>query len=530
MTAEEFQKTFKEDGKGALLSFLKGVQKLQAGGGNVSAIFQGIGLEGQRAGKAILDLAKNADTLPDLFKRSADGMTNLNAINGEFNNQVNTSGQQLARVGEAWHNMLAKAMDSKELTIVLKSIADTLTRVNGNGASAFGTLIAGTLTLAANISKAVVTTYGVLQMTVTAIVAGIMIAGQTIWSIINGAIKSIKLDFLTIKKVASGVWNVIAGVAQLAFGKIKKGFIKVVNGVLAAYNWVVGKFGKEGVELIDLSKTDKNLNAAKERVKKGAKDIVAAMKDNLTGRVDILKDTGKEIADNAVLNTKALGMAIMPQMEMIHSVWDNKEVKQDGGEKFGAKTENEVYGPPVADEGTAVDDIKDDLNGAADDSNVIKDNMNDASSSAINLANSLKSKVEARLNDIRGARESNLSKGGKKRLERVDRDIDRAKAAGNFEDVEKFEARRDRILGMDKFNEAGERALAKGGQMAETGGQMTETGKKGKKKKGITEKLEKVGKEAINKADAGIEKVVNVIKELAEKVESLGEKVEAIAE
>jgi len=125
------------------------------------------------------------------------------------------------------------------------------------------------------------------------------------------------------------------GVAQLAFGKIKKGFIKVVNGVLAAYNWVVGKFGKEGVELIDLSKTDKNLNAA------------------------------KEIADNAVLNTKALGMAIMPQMEMIHSVWDNKEVKQDGGEKFGAKTENEVYGPPVADEGTAVDDIKDDLNGAA---------------------------------------------------------------------------------------------------------------------------------------------------------------------
>jgi len=199
MTAEEFQKTFKEDGKGALLSFLKGVQKLQAGGGNVSAIFQGIGLEGQRAGKAILDLAKNADTLPDLFKRSADGMTNLNAINGEFNNQVNTSGQQLARVGEAWHNMLAKAMDSKELTIVLKSIADTLTRVNGNGASAFGTLtrvngngasafgtiIAGVLRASALISKAVVTTYGVLQMTVTAIVAGIMIAGQTIWSIIK---------------------------------------------------------------------------------------------------------------------------------------------------------------------------------------------------------------------------------------------------------------------------------------------------------------------------------------------------------
>lgn len=74
-----------------------------------------------------------------------------------------------------------------------------------------------------------------------------------------------KTIFQLLAENAQANFYLIAGGAKLAISGIVGTFYDMINGILSAYNWVMGKFGKDGVELVkqpdwidDMNATGKN--------------------------------------------------------------------------------------------------------------------------------------------------------------------------------------------------------------------------------------------------------------------------------
>lgn len=220
MTGDEFRKLAEEDISNAAATFVEGLDRIGASGGNVQQVLQDVGLGSVRVSKVMLSLSSDTEELRSNLNLANDEMERQTALNNEAEKRFGTLLNQMTRfrnaikavmidIGEGMVPVLAKFVGNladaisgvREFSDVLNT--DTFVRA----AKALGLL---TLALGASKIPAIVVAFKTLSTAISLVGTSSLVASN-----------AVKLLFVAFKPLLIGgaIFVAIAGVTKM-FGNM----------------------------------------------------------------------------------------------------------------------------------------------------------------------------------------------------------------------------------------------------------------------------------------------------------------------
>lgn len=95
MSSEQFQAAFKDDAAGAIASFVEGLGRVQAAGGDVFTILENLGAEDVRVARALLTMSMSGDLLRESLEMGAQAWEDNSALADEAAKRYETTGARL---------------------------------------------------------------------------------------------------------------------------------------------------------------------------------------------------------------------------------------------------------------------------------------------------------------------------------------------------------------------------------------------------------------------------------------------------
>ncbi|XID91033.1 phage tail tape measure protein [Paenibacillaceae bacterium WGS1546] len=245
MSAAEFQRAFKEDAAGAIVSFIEGLGEIDKAGGNVFGVLDELGLSEVRLRDALLRSAGAGDVLRESLDLATQSWEENSALTKEAEQRYATFESQLKifwnrlkdiaiTIGDALMPALLAAMEAAEPFInLLASLADRFASLDPSMqriiivlatlAAAIGPvlLIAGKLVSSFSalipVFAAIVSPIGLIVTAVGALVAGLVYlynTNETVRDALNAA-------WTWLSETAATVFNAIKEIVMAVFTEIQ---------------------------------------------------------------------------------------------------------------------------------------------------------------------------------------------------------------------------------------------------------------------------------------------------------------------
>ena len=146
MSAKDFKESFQKDASGAILSFVEGLGKIKAAGGNVFTTLEDLGITEVRMRNAVLALAVAGDTLRSGLDIQGDAWEKNNALTKEYGTFAATAANQLVILNNqlaAMKKTIGDELVPKLLALVngLKSTVETAVQMKDSLTLAFGAVL-----------------------------------------------------------------------------------------------------------------------------------------------------------------------------------------------------------------------------------------------------------------------------------------------------------------------------------------------------------------------------------------------------
>lgn len=126
MSSAQFAKAFKDEPTAAIQTFIEGLGRVQAEGGNVYGILKEIGLSDVRVSQALIGMASAGDLLSDSLKTGSEAWSENTALMDEAGKFYNTTAQQAK---QSWAQIKDAAIDAG--TTILPVVREILDVVGG---------------------------------------------------------------------------------------------------------------------------------------------------------------------------------------------------------------------------------------------------------------------------------------------------------------------------------------------------------------------------------------------------------------
>lgn len=134
MSAQEFARAFEEDPTAAFDTFIQGLSRIQAAGGDVFTILEDLGMSDVRVSRALLGMATSGDLLTESIELGSDAWIKNTALTDEAEKRYETAA---AQISVAWNNIRDAAISAGE--VILPTVA-SISGVVADLAGAFSDL------------------------------------------------------------------------------------------------------------------------------------------------------------------------------------------------------------------------------------------------------------------------------------------------------------------------------------------------------------------------------------------------------
>lgn len=255
LTVDEFSRLFQRDAVGALQQFAEGLDAINAGGGNVFALLDSVGLEGARTTRAILGLARASGVLKNAIEAGNRGFEENVALSkeaetffGTLANRFKTLRNQVfntaAAFGEALRPAIEKILEVGSKLFGPEGILRRAAEALRNASDGTKLLVAGIAAIVAAIGPlliilgSVVTLLGLMASGFAALAGG---AGAALLATLGGLVGTLGTVAATIAVVVVALGTVTAAILSatgetVTFGRVVK---EVVNGVIRLFQLLV---------------------------------------------------------------------------------------------------------------------------------------------------------------------------------------------------------------------------------------------------------------------------------------------------
>ncbi|HBY46031.1 MAG TPA: phage tail tape measure protein [Chloroflexi bacterium] len=299
MTGAEFQRAFKEDAAGAIISFIEGLGGIQAAGGDVFGVLDELGLSEIRVRDALLRAAGAGTLFSDAIKLGSEAWVENTALTHEASERYKTTASQL----QILKNNLVEVGISLGATLLpmLNQVVSGLQTLTG--------FISGSVVPAFNALPGPVKTFGVVLVGLLAVAGPLLV----VFGMLAVAIGAISTPVLLV--VAGGA----ALIALLVALEAHTGALSAAWGLLKSA-FEGGKFIFDSVKewfsgLSDLIKK------AVESIALGGKAIALVLAGDFGGAVKAAQDSMKVWADSTQEETARATGAVTSAAKESRAAW-----------------------------------------------------------------------------------------------------------------------------------------------------------------------------------------------------------------